>query len=367
MLKASKILFIMHLPPPIHGAGKVGLMLKESEIIGGSFNSKYVNLSLSHSLSEIGKNHIVKISRYFLILYKCLYNLLFFRPDVCYFTLSTKGFGFYKDVPLIFLVKLFKVKLLYHLHNKGVSDKSNKMLDDCLYRLVFNHSFVILLSKNLYADVDKYVQVNQVYYCPNGVPKPDIKNANRTKDAVIFNILFLSNLIESKGVYILLEACKQLKERKINFNCLYVGGIGDISEIDFNNKVKELNLINHVRYLGKRFGVEKDEIFNNADILVLPTLNDCFPLVLLEAMQFYLPVISTFEGGIPDIVQDKKTGYLVLKNDVFDLTNKIESLINDPELMNSMGIAAHRRFKENYTLEMFEIKMKAILNDVLSQ
>ena len=367
MLNANKILFILHLPPPLHGAGKVGLMLKESEVINDSFNSKYVNLSLSRSLLEIGKKPIVKILRYFVILYKCLHNLILFKPDVCYFTLSTKGSGLYKDVPLILLVKLFRVKLLYHLHNKGVSNRSDVMLDDFLYRLVFHNSFVILLSKNLYKDVDKYVQPEQVFYCPNGIPKSDLKNTNRNKDRKIFNILFLSNLIDSKGVYILLEACRQLKERKINYSCLYVGAIGDISEINFTKKVKELNLLDHVRYLGKRYGVEKDELLNNADILVLPTLNDCFPLVLLEAMQFYLPVISTHEGGIPDIVQDKKTGYLVEKNDVVELTNKIENLINEPELVNVMGIAAHMRFRENYTLEIFEKRMKAILNDVLGQ
>ncbi len=364
MLKTKKILFIMHFPPPIHGAAKVGLLLKQSKTINNFFNSKYINLGLSQSVKEIGKNPFVKISRYLLILYKCLIKLIFFKPELCYFTLTSKGLGFYKDIPIIFLIKLFNVKIVYHLHNKGVSEKSNELLDDFLYNYVFKNSFVILLSNNLYSDIKKYVDISQVYYCPNGIPKSDIKADKYSNKSATFNILFLSNLIESKGAYVLLEACRILQNKQINFYCTYVGGVGDISEADFNNKIKEFGLISHVQYVGKRYGIKKDIILNNSDILVLPTLNDCFPLVILEAMQFYLPVISTIEGGIPDIVQNKKTGYLVSKNDIIALTEKIEFLINNPELKKAMGIAANKRYKENYTLEIFENKIKDILNNI---
>ena len=364
MSNPKKILFILHFPPPMHGAAKVGLLLKESKTVNNFFNTKYINLGLSRSVNEIGKNPFVKISRYLLILYKCLINLFFFKPELCYFTLTSKGLGFYKDIPIIFLIKLFNVKIVYHLHNKGVNEKSNKFLDDFLYSYVFKNSFLILLSNKLYSDIKKYVDISQVYYCPNGIPKSNIKADKHSNKSAIFNILFLSNLIESKGAYILLEACRILKTKQLNFYCTYVGGIGDISEIDFNNKIKEFGLISHVQYLGKRYGIEKNIFLNNSDILVLPSLNDCFPLVLLEAMQFYLPVISTIEGGIPDIIQDKKTGYLVSKNDIITLTEKIEFLINNPELKNDMGIAANKRYKENYTLEIFEKKIKDILNNI---
>ena len=72
-----------------------------------------------------------------------------------------------------------------------------------------------------------------------------------------------------------------------------------------NQKINDLNLQEYVTYLGKKYGDYKYEIFQSSDIFVFPTFyhNECFPLVLLEAMMFGLPVISTSEGGIPDIVK----------------------------------------------------------------
>jgi len=360
----KKILLILHFPPPMHGAAKVGLMLKESARFNSFFNTRYINLGLSKSVKQIGKNPILKIIRYLLIIYRCLLCLIKFKPDICYFTLNSKGLGFYKDIPIISILKIFNVKITYHLHNKGVKEKSSRILDNILYAYVFRNSFVILLSEHLYSDIRKYVNVSQVYYCPNGIHKSTLKIHQDLESSKDFEILFLSNLIKSKGVFVLLEACRKLKEKNLKFNCKYVGGIGDISEREFNNKIKEFELISYVQYLGKLEGLEKDTILNGSDVLVLPSSNDCFPLVILEAMQFHLPVISTIEGGIPDIVQDNKTGYLVEKGDVNALTEKIERLIKHPGLKQALGIAGYKRYKEKYTLKIFENRIIEILKDV---
>ena len=94
-----------------------------------------------------------------------------------------------------------------------------------------------------------------------------------------------------------------------------------------------------------------------SDIFVHPTLNDCFPLVLLEAMQNSLPIITTDEGGIPDIVLDKKTGYIVPKANSQALAEKIEILINNAELRLQMGDTASQRFNDLFTLEEFESRI----------
>ena len=178
-------------------------------------------------------------------------------------------------------------------------------------------------------------------------------------------LLFLSNLIPSKGVYVLLDACKVLRERGLQFVCDFVGG--ETKEIDratFEAAVKERGLGNHAIYHGPQYGEDKHRFFMNADVFVFPTFyyNECFPLVLLEAMQWRLPLVSSDEGGIPDIVQDGVNGFVCPRQDVDSLANALEQLITNPALRQQMGEAGYQRYKELYTLEAFEKRFVELLS-----
>lgn len=358
-----KILFVLHYPPPIHGAAAIGLQIIESKLINDAFDCKYINLGTSITINEIGGKSFIKLFRYLSIFGQVFWELISNRPDLCYISITSKGVPFYKDATLAFLVKLFGVKLIYHFHNKGVSLRQGKFFDDLMYRVTFKNSSVILLSKYLYPDVQKYVLNEQVWFCPNGIPDVEIKK-NIIRDKNVVELLFLSNLIESKGVFVLLEVCKILQNKKLNFQCTFVGGVGDISEQQFQSKLKELKIEDSVNYAGKKFGKDKESFFTNTDIFILPTLNDCFPLVLLEAMQYSIPVISTFEGGIPDIVEDGVTGFLVPQKNIETLAEKLEILIRNPELRIKMGIEARNKFVSEFTLNKFETRFKEILQQV---
>ena len=362
--RKKKILFVLHLPPPVHGSSIVGKYIKESNSINNSFNSKYINLGTSKSIDEIKKKSSLKFFIYFKIVLKVVRQLLFFNPDIVYLAMTAKGLGFYKDMIVAFFVKLFRKQLVIHFHNKGVSDNQHRVLDNFLYKRIFKNSKVILLSKYLYYDVEKFVNEKDIYYCPNGIPnvsseviEPSVKN-----DFV--HILFLSNLIISKGVMVLLKALSILKNTGANFRCNFVGGIGDISESLFLDTVKRLGLEAEVKYLGEKFDSKKSSVFRKSDIFVHPTFNDCFPLVILEAMQFQLPVISTNTGAIPSIINDFETGFIVEKSNPSKLAEKIEWLINNPTKANEMGVLGRKKFEKEYTLENFEINITSILNNI---
>ncbi|MEJ7676498.1 MAG: glycosyltransferase [Segetibacter sp.] len=84
-------------------------------------------------------------------------------------------------------------------------------------------------------------------------------------------LLFLSNMMAEKGVFVLLEACKLLKEKLLHFECDFVGEWFDISEEEFNRKVLRYNLTHHVFAYGGKYGKDKSPFFNQADIFVFPT------------------------------------------------------------------------------------------------
>lgn len=366
----SKILFILHLPPPVHGSSTVGQYIYESKIINNAFECRFINLSTSRLINEIGKKPIQKIGRYFSILCQVFKQLICFKPQLCYLAITAKGYAFYKDALIALMAKTFKVPLVYHFHNKGVSTRQHKAIDNFLYRRVFKNAHAILLSKYLYPDVEKYFTPEQVHYCPNGIPDIDFKQKKLEKrQNEKIEILFLSNLIESKGVFVLLEACKILKQKGLAFHCTYVGGEGDVYAKQFQKKVKELGLTDQVVYVGKKYGEDKEEAFSKADIFAFPSHyhNETFGLVNLEAMQFSLPVISTFEGGIPDVVDDGKTGYLVPQKDVEKLAEKLEILIKNPDLRHRMGIAGRIKYENQFTLSVFENRLKDILTTIIQR
>lgn len=361
-----KTLFILHTPPPVHGAAMVGEYIKNSDSVNQSFDIRYINLGTSKSVEDIGKGGVYKIFRYVYLLWQVTKQMIMLRPQKVYITLTAKGTGFYKDALVVLLAKMLGGDMVYHFHNKGVKTRQHKPFDNWLYKKVFRSADVILLSEHLYADVEKYVPRERVYICPNGIP--DELSVKSKKDDSLkqqpVRLLFLSNLIESKGVYILLEACKILKEKGLGFECIYVGGEGDVSTSELNQRIAELDLEGKVIYVGKKYNEEKEQVFRESDIFILPTHYECFPLVLLEAMQAKLPVISTPEGGIPDVVEDGVTGFLVEQKNSEALADKLEELIKDPQKRKEMGQKGFEKYQRAFTLQAFEERFTDILKKI---
>jgi len=344
----------------------MGESIKNSQLINEAFECNYINLGTSRTVDEIGKSTLAKIWRYINIVFQVLKQLNTNKPRLCYLAIAAKGAAFYKDSLIVLIVKLFGVRMIYHFHNKGVKTRQHKVLDNILYRRVFKNTHAILLSKYLYPDVEKYYTPEQVHYCPNGITDIDFRQTtlyNRENKTI--EILFLSNLIESKGVFVLLEACKRLKQKGLAFHCTYVGGEGDVKVQQFQAKLEKLSLTEQVDYVGKKYEHEKEEVFLKVEIFAFPTFYDfeTFGLVNLEAMQHCLPIVSTFEGGIPDVVEDGKTGFLVPQKDAHALAEKLEILIKNPAMRQQMGEAGRIKYEKEFTLSKFEERLKGILRE----
>lgn len=367
----KNILFLFHLPPPVHGSSIVGSNIMNSIRINSSFDCSYINLLASKDVADSGKVGIKKIFNFIGTYFQVLKSLLRNSPDLCYLALSTTGTAFYKDFFLVAMMNFFNKKLVYHLHNKGVSRYNKSKLANFCYKYVFQNVDVILLSKFLYPDIMQYVPESRVHICPNGISDENkvegqipVEKIQRKEEVV--KILFLSNLIQTKGIFVLLDALVHLKEKGLPFKCDIVGSESDVTSKVLFEKIVALGLEDEVCYLGEKYGVEKKQIFLDADIFTFPTYyqNETFGLVLIEAMSFSLPVISTFEGGIPDIVEDGVSGFLIAQKNVEMLAEKLGTLINDPDLRQKMGMAGRIKYEQEFTLQKFENKLTEILNQI---
>lgn len=363
-----KILFICPLPPPVHGSSMVSQHIQESRMLNEAFDMDFVNLSTSRKMEEIGKRslwlYVRKAVRFIGAYARTLWLLAMRRYDLCYLAITCHGAGFLKDAPFVLLCKLFGRQVVIHQHNKGMAEEVDKPVYRWLLPMVYRNTRVILLSWRLYPDIERVVKREQVMICPNGIPDSNRVGNGTEGQTEALHVLFLSNLIVSKGVLVLLDALKVLKERGCRLVCDFVGG--ESKELDakrFLREVEARGLDGMAVYHGKRYGEEKERFFERADLFVFPSFyeNECFPLVNLEAMCHGLPVVSTNEGAIPDEVADGVNGLIVAPRDAAALADAIERLAERKELRRQMGEAGYSRFQERFTLEAFERKMKDCL------
>ena len=126
-------------------------------------------------------------------------------------------------------------------------------------------------------------------------------------------------------------------------------------------------IINELQFLGKRYGEEKERIFQNSDIFVFPTYYECecFPLVLLEAMQYGLPCVTTDEGGIRDIVENGRNGFVCPRQDAMAVADALDTLINDSELRTTMGKEGRKKLMKLFTESVFEERLKEIFEETI--
>ena len=213
---------------------------------------------------------------------------------------------------------------------------------------------MILLSWHLYSDIEKVVEKKNVLICPNGI-KPTVDPNFKREPNAVPHILFLSNLLIDKGVLVLLDALKLLKDKGYSFVCDFVGSeTKDIDAVRFAKEVEKRGLNSIAVYHGCKYGTEKDAYFKQAETFVLPSFNEAFPLVNLEAMEYKLPIVSTNVGGIPDEVKDGESGFVVEPKDTNELADAICKLIGDAQLRRKMGDKAYALFREYFTQEHFE-------------
>ncbi len=365
----------MHMPPPVHGAAMVGKYIHDSKIVNESFDCRFENMMLAKNLEDIGKGGVKKIFNLLSQLTRFKNAIKEFQPDLVYITPNSAGGAFYKDFVVVQYIKRClkkyspNARIVVHYHNKGVASRQDKFLDNILYKKFFKGLKVILLANVLYEDVKKYVAKENVFICPNGIPESLQEEPVAERHNENPKILFLSNLIVSKGVIVLLDALKILKERSVRFTCDFVGGETDELNVSrFADEVKSRGLEGCACYVGRKYGAEKIPYFENADVFAFPTFyhNEAFPLVNIEAMEFKLPIVSTNEGGIPDMVVNGQNGLICERNNAESLATALETLLLDKNLRIQYGENGYKKFKSEFTLQSFENRFVGILNDIVT-
>ncbi len=145
---------------------------------------------------------------------------------------------------------------------------------------------------------------------------------------------------------------------------LEIAGTGPQRE-DLEREVSRLSLAGRVRFLGWQRDLRP--IFRSWDIFAMPSLDEGLPIAALEAMAEGLPVVATSVGGLPELVEDGQTGYLVPPSDVAALTKCLRLLILDPKRRQAMGAAGRERVREHFSVDRMVAEIEAIYDSLVAQ
>ena len=165
-------------------------------------------------------------------------------------------------------------------------------------------------------------------------------------------ILFVGRIEEVKGLDYLIDAAKNLVKRYDRLRFILVGDGASIKK--YQNMVT--NFGNSFIFTGIRRDVA--QLMNAADILVLPSLSEGCPNVVLEASSVGLPVVATAVGAVPEIILNNKTGIIVPPKDAESLEKAIQTLIENPEKAKKIGRKAREHISSHFNMKTISERVK---------
>lgn len=173
----------------------------------------------------------------------------------------------------------------------------------------------------------------------------------------------LARLIPLKNVESLINATARLASMGIEVQ-VEIAGSGP-SEISLRDLVASLGLVDRVRFLG--WQVDVDRLLASWDLLVIPSLEEGFPLSVLEAMAAARPVVASRVGGLSELVVDGVTGSLVPPGDTDALVHRIAELASDRQRLALMGAEGWKRVRRHFSADLMARRTTELYDRLLDR
>lgn len=186
----------------------------------------------------------------------------------------------------------------------------------------------------------------------------------RFKETNVINLLFLSRVEKSKGVYELIEVFKKIKKQHSRYN-FKLNICGDGFELEYLKKEINEEKISDVNFFGFVENQQKIRAYETAHIFIFPSYSEGMPNAVLEAMGFGLPIITTPVGGVRDFFESGKNGYFVEIKNIFDIEDKIMQLICNTSNMLTMSLNNFEKANQLFRSDIVAKRIEAIFEKVI--
>jgi glycosyltransferase involved in cell wall biosynthesis len=285
------------------------------------------------------------------------------------------NFRSYQNNVVHYYAKKYDIPYILHAHG-GIPRIIEKQNLKKLYDLVWGNKIlrdatkVIAVSK---VEIEQYkkmcVDDDKIVVIPNGLDVESFKDLPEygqfrkkydIKEKHI--ILFLGRMHRRKGIDFLIKAFSELKQ--IEDIVLVIAGPNEGYRTELEKLVKNLNLRDSVKFIDYIDNIS--EVYQDANVLVYPSLYEIFGLVPFEAIMCGIPVIVTDDCGCGELVREVNCGYLVKYGDVNDLKKKMIHVLENPENGKEMVERGRKYILENLTWEKVASKIEDVYKEILT-
>ncbi len=373
---AVRVLIVGQTPPPFHGQG-----IMTERLVNGpmeNVDKRHVRMAFSKEMNEVGRFGIGKVFHLFYIVWQIVYQRFAHRSQVLYYPPSGPNrVPMWRDIVILICVRPLFSKTLFHMHASGITEMYPNLGPISRWffrRAYFNPDGVVRMSKQTVNDAEVF-QAKREFIIPNCADdlfgdyqtihhnREQGNEQGSASDSAPVRLLYVGTVCRTKGILVLLEACKSLVERGTPFQ---LDIVGSFQPSEFENEVQKTiqssRLGDHVRICGQLIGDRKFEKFTQAELFCFPTYyeSEGFPCVLLEAMSFALPVLASHWRGIPSIVDEGVTGMLTPPQDSKTFSERLDRLCRDRTLRRQMGDAGRKKYLNEFTTEKHIRRMEAV-------
>jgi glycosyltransferase involved in cell wall biosynthesis len=246
----------------------------------------------------------------------------------------------------------------------GLYLKSGRLARDMSRFSLRSASHLVAVSEALRRDLLTFtagqVRVTRIH---NGVDMESFQ-ADRIEPAGR-RILWVGRMTEEKGTEYLIRAMKRITAAYPDARLQLVGD-GPLRK-NLEGLVVDLGLSGAISFAGQKSHSEIAAVYSASDIVVLPSLSEGLPMALLEAMASGRPVVATRVGGIPELVDPGRNGYLVAPGSADEIADKLLELLGHPELAAEMGAASRALVESSHSWDAISSRIVSVYASVAGE
>jgi glycosyltransferase involved in cell wall biosynthesis len=324
----------------------------------------FVRMGFSRDLDSSGKWKASKLLELVKVLWGIVYKKIRWNPDAIYYPPSgPRLFPILRDMFLLCPTRWLFRSTIFHFHASGLTEYKPRL--NLALRKAFDIAFdrpdiAIRLSQNAPPEGPN-LRCEREYIIPNGIPDSAgsaITRANLAHRPI--RILFVGLLTEGKGVLVAIEAVQKLLVSGMNLQLVCMGKWESPEVMEKAKALIQPSFEDRFTFPGVLTGDSKWAHYRDADIFCFPSFfhSETFPLVLLEAMCFSLPIVCTSWRGIPDVVDEGSNAIIVQPRSIDECADGLALLIGDPNLRESMGRKSRERFVRFFTVDAYREAMQ---------
>lgn len=279
------------------------------------------------------------------------------------------SYGFFSTYAGVFVHRIRNRPLVITTHSDAGRPHLQKFVFDSVVPILTlrrANRIIAVTKEEVRYLVSLGVQSKRISVIPNGInPAEFVGKAERRHNLDFVSILFVGRVYpDQKGLETLIRAVSQIANSvgwRLNIVGEDWGGAAGILQL-----AQKLGIHGRVKVLGRLSSAKLIEAYQAADLLVMPSLFEPFGIVLLEAMASGLPVVASRVGGIPEVIEEGKTGLLVAPGNPEELRTALESMLSDDRLRERMGQAGRER-AELFSWKIIVPKIQKVYEEAITE